>query len=147
MIVGWFVLGLAYIGTGSGPAAKGYDLTARFSRADGISTGADVRLAGVSVGKVSEQRLDDHFHAVLTFRVAPGVQIPQDSAALIETDGLLGAKYIGIQPGADDANLKPGEEFHYTQDSVVVEDLLELIIGQARAAHPGAKLPDSSGGQ
>ena len=47
-------------------------------------------------------------------RLAPEVQLPTDSAALIQTDGLLGAKFITLQPGADEANLKPGEVLHYS---------------------------------
>lgn len=132
VLAGAVVLAVAYGGVGRA-SVPGYDLVAHFNRADGIGLGSDVRLSGVSVGKVVGQSLDDHFRAVITLRLAPDVPVPADSAALIQTDGLLGAKYIAIQPGADEANLKAGEELHYSQDSMNLQDLLELIIAQGKA--------------
>jgi phospholipid/cholesterol/gamma-HCH transport system substrate-binding protein len=141
MLAGVAVLALAY-GSGGSASAPGYELEARFNKADGISVGSDVLLAGLSVGKVVAQRLDPNFRAVLTMRVDPSVALPTDSAALIETDGLLGAKFIALQPGADEKNLPPGGEFRFTQDSMNVTDILELIVSQAKAQHapaPAAK--------
>ena len=111
----------------------GYDLSARFNKAEGIVLGSDVRLSGVSVGRVVGQKLDDRFHAVITMRVAPSVALPRDSAALIQTDGLLGGKYIALQPGADETALKSGEQLGYSQDSMDIQDLLALIIAEAKA--------------
>ncbi len=116
---------------------NGYDLVARFDKADGLGIGGDVRLSGVKVGRVTGQKLDDRYRAVITMRVAGQVALPEDSAALIQTDGLLGAKYIALQPGADDANLTPGQELRYTQGAVNVQDLLDLIISQAEAKRGG----------
>lgn len=111
----------------------GYVLTARFKRADGIAVGSPVRMSGVTVGKVVAQTLDLQFNAVTTLRIDPSVQLTADTAAAIHTDGLLGAKYIELQPGGDETMLKPGEEVPFTQDSMVIEDLLDKIIQQARA--------------
>ena len=111
----------------------GYTLTARFGQADGITIGSAVRLSGVAVGKVVDESLDSRFRAVTTLHLAAGLALPTDTAAVIQTDGLLGAKYIDLRPGAEDAVLKPGAEITYTQGSLVVEDLLEMIINQARA--------------
>ncbi len=126
------VLGMAYGGKVA-ERAPGYDLKARFAKADGIGIGSEVRLAGVPVGEVVAQELDPQFHALLTLRVAPTVELPKDSAALIETDGLLGSKYVAIQPGADEKNLKPKSEFQFTQSSMNLNDILELIISQAES--------------
>lgn len=110
----------------------GYTLTARFSQADGISVGSPVRLSGVTVGKVMDEDLDPQFRAVTTLRVAAGLALPTDTAAVIQTDGLLGSKYIDLRPGAEDAVLKPGAKITYTQGSLAIEDLLEMIVNQAR---------------
>lgn len=134
--VGAAILALSYGGVGRS-SVPGYDLQAQFNRADGIGKGSDVRMSGVSVGKVVSQSLDDHFRAVVTMRLAPDTPVPADSAALIQTDGLLGAKFIALQPGADEANLKPGERIRFTQDSMNLQDLLELIIAQAEAKRQG----------
>lgn len=129
LVLGLAVLGIAY-GAGNRAKMVGYDVQARFNKADGISVGSDLRLSGVSIGKVVAQGLDDRFRAVLTLRLQPGVVIPTDSSALIQTDGLMGAKFIAVQPGGDDEMLKPGQMFQSTQDSVNVQDLLEQIIAQ-----------------
>ncbi len=135
LIIGAGILVLSYIGH-SGKAAGGYDLTARFAKAEGISVGSEVQLAGVRVGQVIGQRLDRQFRAVLTMRIATWVQLPTDSAALIQTDGLLGAKFVALQPGAEEKNLKPGSEITLTQSSMNVTDILDLIISQAEAKRP-----------
>ena len=136
LAVGIAVMALAYSSNGQ-RTKSGYDLEAQFTKAEGISVGAAVRLAGVEVGQVVEQRLDPRFQAILTLRIDPAVKLPKDSAALIQTDGLLGAKFIALQPGSDDANLKPGDHFHFTQSSMNLTDILELIISQGKAARAG----------
>ena len=133
LAIGIAVMALAYSSNGQRTRA-GYDLEARFAKAEGIGVGADVRLAGVTVGKVIGQRLDNRFQAILTMRLDSGVKLPKDSAALIQTDGLLGAKFISVQPGSEDDNLKPGGRFTYTQSSMNLNDILELIVSQGEAA-------------
>jgi len=114
---------------------EGYPLTARFDKAEGVSVGTEVHLAGVVVGKVTAQALDDQFRAVLTLRLSDAVKLPTDSNAAVQTDGLLGAKFISLQPGGDEKILKPGEEITYTQGSLSLQDLLDMIISQAESAH------------
>ncbi len=134
VLVGVVLIALAYSVGGKGPAkSEGYTVQARFSKADGIGVGSPVRLSGVAVGRVIDLHLDASFRAVTTLQVANAVGLTADTAAAIQTDGLLGAKYIELKPGGDDQMLKPGEEIAYTQDSVVIEDLLRLIIDQGKA--------------
>ena len=128
--VGAGILALSY-GTKS-EGTLGYDLKARFAKADGIGIGSQVRLSGVTVGHVVSQWLDDHYRAVVAMRLPPSVRLPVDSAAVIQTDGLLGSKFIALQPGAEDKVLAPGGEFTVTQGSLNLTDLLELIIAQAK---------------
>lgn len=129
------LLALVYVkdGASATKAAGGYFVTATFNRADGIGVGTEVRLSGVPVGKVVGQTLDSRFRAVIALSIVKGVELTADTGAAIRTDGLLGAKYVELQPGADDALLKPGGEIPYTQDAMVIEELLDMIIQQARA--------------
>ena len=113
----------------------GYPVTARFDKAEGVAVGTEVRLAGVSVGKVTRQVLDDNFRAVLTLQLDNTVKLPTDSNAVIQTEALLGGKFIALQPGGDEKNLQPGGEIAYTQSSLSLQDLLDMIISQAEAAH------------
>ena len=134
VVIGALLLTLAFsIGGKSTNTADGYTLSARFNRADGITVGSPVRVSGALVGRVVEQGLDDRYRAILTLHIRPDIALSKDSAAVIYTDGLLGAKFVELKPGGDEQMLKPGQEIQYTQDAVVIEDLLDMIIQQARA--------------
>ena len=114
----------AYTSTGAG-SVSGYSIAARFSSADGISSGTDVRLHGIKIGTVSDLTLDPKtFMAIARLSVRNDVQIPDDSAVKITSSGLLGSSYVAIQPGGSDKNVKPGGELTNTQGSV---DLMGLI--------------------
>lgn len=113
-------------------ANGGYPVEATFNRVDGLLPGADVRLGGVRVGVVESQRLDADFRAVVTMRIATATRLPLDSSAAIHTDGLFGDKYVVLEPGGEEEYLEPGDEITFTQDAVVISDLLELIISQGK---------------
>ena len=131
---GALLLMLAFaIGGKSTEAGEGYTLKARFNRADGISVGSPVRLSGTVIGRVVDQSLDDRYRALLTLQLRKDIALTSDTAAVIYTDGLLGAKFVELKPGGDDQMLKAGAEIQYTQDAVVIEDLLDMIIQQGRA--------------
>ena len=122
----------------SGFSDGSYEITARFNRADGISTGSIVRFAGVPVGQVEELRLDENFRAIAVLRIDDGVVLDTDATASIVTDGLFGQKFIQLDIGGSDALIGEGQEITFTEDSLVLEDLLELIIGRAKQVRRGA---------
>lgn len=115
------------------PSGQGFEVAAQFNRSDGLAAGAQVRIAGMPVGRVVRQTLTPDFRAVVIMRIAPGVNLPTDSAALIQSDGLLGAKYIELQPGGSETSLTSGSRITFTQDALLVDDLLERILAQAQA--------------
>jgi len=114
-------------------AASGYIVRASFNKIDGLNAGDAVRLAGIKIGEVAGMRLGDQYSAVVDLRIDSPVELPTDTSAAIHTDGLFGAKHIVLVPGAEDRMLKAGSAITLTQDSVVVGDLLDLIIGEGRA--------------
>ncbi len=144
LVVAVLALGLVY-GRDVHPSASsgGYTISAAFNHADGIVVGTDVRLSGVVVGKVAETSLTDDFRAVATLRLKAGVDLPTDTAAAIESDGLLGSKYIALKIGGDDAVIKPGGAITYTQDSLTFDGLMDMILSQARSrrGYVGKPLP------
>lgn len=147
-VLGALVLALGLNALGSGQSAidgGGYPLDAVFQRTDGLNVGAQVRLSGLPVGRVAEQVLDERYRAHVTLHINAGIQLPEDSSAIIETDGLLGGKYIELQPGADEDMLRPGGRIEFTQDSMVIEDLLARIVAQAKAKARKAPAPADSG--
>ena len=85
-----------------------YALNARFGRTDGLQIGDKVRLAGITVGRVVGAKLDDHFNAIMTMELKDGIRIPDDSSASIVSSGIMGAKYIEIEPGGSEDFLPAG---------------------------------------
>ena len=119
-----FFFMFAYSSTGSAPVS-GYDVMAKFNRADGVNIGTDVRLSGIKVGTVAGMALDPKtYSAVLTLALENSVKLPDDSSARITSEGLLGNQYISIEPGGSQDYLKPGGEIENTQGSI---DLMGLL--------------------
>ena len=142
-----FVLAVLFSYTARDTLARatdtGYVVTATFNRVDGLPVGGAVRVGGVHVGTVTDQRLDQHFRAVVTLHLGREVDLPADTSAAILTESLFGSKYIELEPGGDAAMLKNGDAIQFTQDSLVVSDLLDMIIAEGRAnlAKKGAAAP------
>lgn len=112
----------------------GYPLVAEFRKAEGLSIGSDVRVAGVKVGSVTRMRLNpETYFASVTFVVEPQVQVPEDSMAKIASGSLLGEAYLAVEPGAAEDMLEPGGEIVLTQSSVSVGDLIGKFIGGAES--------------
>ncbi len=108
---------------------SGYELVAKFRKAEGIDVGGDVRIAGVKVGSISSMELDRQtYFATVTFTIDDGVMVPEDSLAKITSASLLGDSYIAIDPGGSDLMLEPGEEMGFTQSSISIGDLIAKFI-------------------
>jgi phospholipid/cholesterol/gamma-HCH transport system substrate-binding protein len=120
-----------------------YELVAKFDRADGISPGTDVRVAGVKVGTVKSINLDQKtYRAEVALAIRNGVQIPEESAAQIQSDSLLGGSYIHIQISGMPDNMQPGSKFEYTRGSM---DILGILL-QAVSGMGGGNNGDAGGG-
>ncbi len=114
-----------------------YRVSAIFNRVDGLLPGDEVRMGGIRIGSVESQQLDNRHRAVLIFAIDKAVELPLDTSAAIHTSGLFGSKYVEIEAGGDFDYLTEGDEIMFTQDSLVISDLLELIIaeGESRQAN------------
>ena len=119
-------------GTGLAASRGTYDLTASFHSAEGITVGTDVRLAGVKVGTISRLELNPQtFYADATLTLQDKVMLPDDSAALVSSEGLLGGNYIELRPGGSTENLPAGAEIEDTQGSVSLIGLLMKFVGKS----------------
>jgi len=127
------VLGMSYGGTTTEGVGDGYRVNATFNRIDGLRVGDDVQVGGIKVGVVEKAWLNDDFCASVAMRMTPGVELPTDTAAAIHTDGLFGSKFVVLDPGGELELLNDGSTITFTQDAVIVGELLELIIAQGRA--------------
>ena len=134
------LLGMVFGLAAGGGASRGYLLHATYDQADGLAAGAPVYLAGVKVGSVERMSLDpQRFKAHVALRIDDAVGVPEESAAMIVSDGVLGGKSVKIEPGTGEEMMARGSEFELVQDAVIVESLLERIVAAAAAARrPGA---------
>jgi len=104
---------------------SGYEVSAAFNRVDGIANGSDVRIGGIKVGTVIDRALEpETFRAVLRMSIDETVELPLDSTAAVVSDGLLGGKFIDLQPGAEETLIKDGGRIAYTQSSLLLEELI-----------------------
>jgi len=136
------VLGLWLVSVGGKAARSGDEmvLTARFDQVDGLTVSSAVYLAGIRVGAVQRIALDPgSLKPLVTISVARRVAVPADSALTVMSDGLLGGKYLRIEPGADETPLKSGAAFEYVQSAVVLEQILEKIVVGAEARRKAAQ--------
>ena len=125
LLGGW--LFFAHGGSVSQKESSDFILYAEFGKTDGLMNGANVRLAGMPIGYVSEQVFGDNFRVRVTLSFDKKYDLPLDSSATIETDGLLGAKHVELKPGGDDEVLKSGDTIAYTQDVLLLDELLNKL--------------------
>jgi phospholipid/cholesterol/gamma-HCH transport system substrate-binding protein len=110
-----------------------YTVKAKFDNIGGLKPRAPVKSAGVTVGRVAGIGFDDKtYQAIVTLSLEKKYQFPKDSSAKILTSGLLGEQYIGLEAGADAANLAEGTPIKMTQSAVVLENLIsQFLYGKA----------------
>lgn len=113
-----------------GGAKAGYHVTAEFDNVGDLKVGSPVTMSGVSLGEVKDIRFDPKdYKAVVRLRIDPQYrQIPDDSYASIQTQGLLGGKYISLSPGGSDTFLKDGGRIEQTQSAIVLESLINKFF-------------------
>jgi phospholipid/cholesterol/gamma-HCH transport system substrate-binding protein len=117
----------------------GYRLTASFDNIGGLKLRAGVKAAGVVVGRVESIRLDTKtYEAVVTMRINQDVAFSKDTIASINTSGLLGESYVGLDAGGDTAALMDGDRIAKTQSAVVIEKLISQFLFD-KASDTGAK--------
>ena len=111
-------------------ADGGYRVTAKFDNIGDLKAGSPVSMAGVRIARVEAVAFDpSDYRAVVTLRIDPQYdRIPDDSDASVQTQGLLGGKYIGIGPGGSDAFLKDGGQIEFTQSAIVLESLVNKFF-------------------
>lgn len=135
---------LAYAmgGNGFGGAAHTYPLTASFRSVEGIKAGTDVRLAGVKVGVITQLSLNPAtFFADAVIEMDAGILLPDDSAILISSEGLLGGNFVEVLPGGSPDTLAPGAEIEDTQGSVSLISLLMKFVSSSGGSNDTAATP------
>ena len=118
-----------------------FRLKAQFENIGGLKTGAPVKMAGVTIGRVEQIDYDMQLlKAIVTLRVDQRYdEIPNDSDASIFTAGLLGGQYIGISPGGSEEYFKDGDQVAFVQDAIVLENLISKYLFSQAEKESAAK--------
>ena len=134
LVIGFLALGWLALQLGEVPwltGTRSYMLNAEFNNVSGVKVGADVQIAGVTVGKVRDLRLSKDQMAVVSMQLDKDVVVPVDSIASVKSQGIIGDKYIQISLGGDESVYKPEETVVDTESSVDIESLIsKFAFGQ-----------------
>ncbi len=108
--------------------SHGYTVTAAFPAVGGLKAGSTVEIAGVEIGRVDAIMLDKDYQARVRMTIRPGVQLQDDSIASIKTKGLIGEKYVRINPGGSEKIIPPNGRIKEVEPPVDFEELLSKYI-------------------
>ena len=133
----WLVL--TFLGrTASGAGSNAIEVTAYFPNVSGISVGTDVRVAGLSIGEVTEITLNpDDYQAEVRMAIDPGSNLPNDSSAAITSEGLLGGSFISMLPGGSDEPLRADDVILDTQGAIDMTGLIGSMINDSGGSDGG----------
>ena len=140
----FIILGLAALtmlamqvsSAGSG-GGQTYRISAHFQNVGGLNEKAPVMIGGVRIGRVGEISIDrQSYSAVVGMDIDAGYDnLPIDTSASILTAGLLGAQFVGLQPGADDLYLAEGDRVEITQSAIQLESLIsQFMFSQGKSS-------------
>jgi phospholipid/cholesterol/gamma-HCH transport system substrate-binding protein len=101
-----------------------------FNEIGDLTVRAPVMISGVRVGEIRRISLEKNFRARVEMDVDGNLKLPVDTSAAIVTAGMLGDRYVELQPGGEDQVLKNGDKIEFTQSAVILERLVgQLITG------------------
>jgi len=118
-----------------------YPLYAKFTTVSGLRTGSPVDMMGIEVGRVERLTLDQQNQmAMVEIRVQRDIKVYDDAIASIKTEGLIGDKYLSIDPGGARRLLRPGGTITETQPAVDIVDLIgKYAFGEVKKPEEGSK--------
>ncbi|MEA2411828.1 MAG: phospholipid/cholesterol/gamma-HCH transport system substrate-binding protein [Thermoleophilaceae bacterium] len=118
---------------------KQYQLTINFPEATTLAEAADVRIAGVTVGKVRSKALDKKLNrTTVILRIDPKyAPIPKDTKAILRQKTLLGETFVELSPGnpasgklADGGTLANGQ----VEKTVELDEILRIFDPSTKKA-------------
>ena len=122
-------------------SVSGNEIVADFSGIGGLAVGDEVQISGVKVGSVTAVKLDaESYLARVHMSIDPDIEIPEDTAALISSESLLGGKYLALEPGASTEMLGKGGRVPYTQAPQNLEQLLGQFIFNMQNSDDGSEI-------
>ncbi len=119
---GWLAMQLGEVTWLSG--SRTYTVFADFDNISGVKSGAEVQIAGVTVGTVTGLGLNEYDQARAELQLNREIKLPKDSIASVKSQGIIGDKLIQITLGGDEEEYKEGDVILDTESSVDLESLI-----------------------
>ena len=116
-----------------------YSLYAAFSSVSGLRGDSSVEIDGIEVGRVARLRINQEKQmASVELKIRKGIKIYDDAIASVKTSGLIGDKFIKIDPGGGGDILKPGDTIRETSSPLDIEDLIgKYVFGDIKKEDKG----------
>jgi phospholipid/cholesterol/gamma-HCH transport system substrate-binding protein len=126
LCVGYMAVKLGHVGLWGD---NSYVLYARFTSVSGLRVGNPVEMFGIQIGEVKELKMDEKDQlALAALRIRKGIRVYGDANASIKTEGLIGDRYVSIDPGGASPLLKPGGTITQTESPVDIGDLIGKYV-------------------
>lgn len=122
--LGWLSVRLGRVDLFSSP---GYVVFADFPSVGGLKAGSSVEIAGVEIGRVDRITLSD-YQARVAMTIRGDVKLQDDTIASIKTRGLIGEKFIKINPGGSEKVIKPNGKITEVEPPVDIEELISKYV-------------------
>lgn len=102
-----------------------YSLNTKFTSVSGLRTGNSVEMFGIKIGRIGKLSMDQKEQvAVVELKIDKEFEIYGDAIASVKTSGLIGDRYVQIDPGGAEEKLGHGDSIIETEAPI---DLQELI--------------------
>ncbi|NCO68608.1 MAG: outer membrane lipid asymmetry maintenance protein MlaD [Nitrospirae bacterium CG_4_10_14_0_8_um_filter_41_23] len=106
-----------------------YSLYARFSSVSGLRVDSPIEINGIEAGRVAQLSIDPEKQvALVELKIKKGIEVYDDAIASIKTSGLIGDKFVKIDPGGGGDILKPGGTITETTSPLDIEDLISKYV-------------------
>lgn len=106
-----------------------YTINAYFDNASGLPKKAKVKIAGVDVGHIKNIILENE-KAKIILSVSSDVKLYSDATAKIVATGIIGTKYIEIEPGTAANKILSDGDTIKTMGAHSVEDMIANVVEQ-----------------
>jgi len=127
VVIGLFLIGYMTVNLGNVGffGDNSYSLFAKFNTVTGLREGNPVNMLGLEVGKVQKFTMDQENQQVLVeFKINKGIEIYDDAIASVKTEGLIGDKYVAVDPGGGGDLLANGDSITDTNSPTDIMDLV-----------------------
>lgn len=124
LALGWLSVRLGRVDLFSSP---GYVVFADFPSVGGLKAGSSVEIAGVEIGRVERITLSE-YQARVAMTIRGDVKLQEDTIASIKTRGLIGEKFIKINPGGSEKLIQPNGKITEVEPPVDIEELISKYV-------------------